>query len=84
VEGGSVSPDLHDRCSPVQRPAFLASGIPHPERCAAHIAMAALHSMDFLVTWNCARIADAAMAEDVPGIFWDCHGGGFPVPSAVP
>ena len=30
---------------------------------AAHIAIAALHGMDFLVTWNCAHIANAAIAK---------------------
>jgi hypothetical protein len=30
---------------------------------AAHIAIAAVHGMDFLVTWNCAHIANAANAK---------------------
>ena len=30
---------------------------------AAHIAIAALHGKDFLVTWNCAHIANAANAK---------------------
>jgi predicted nucleic acid-binding protein len=30
---------------------------------AAHIAIAAAHGMDFLVTWNCVHIANAAIAK---------------------
>ena len=30
---------------------------------AAHIAIAAVHGMDFLVTWNCIHIANAAIAK---------------------
>jgi hypothetical protein len=31
----------------------------------AHIAIAAVHGMDFLVTWNCAHIANAFVAKAV-------------------
>jgi hypothetical protein len=44
---------------------ILASGI-IPRKAAtdaAHIAIAALHGMDFLLTWNCAHIANAAIAK---------------------
>jgi hypothetical protein len=30
-----------------------------------HIAIAAVHGMDFLVTWNCAHIANAAIAKSL-------------------
>jgi hypothetical protein len=30
---------------------------------AAHIAVAAVHGMDFLVTWNCVHIANAVMTK---------------------
>ncbi|MCL5279103.1 MAG: type II toxin-antitoxin system VapC family toxin [Planctomycetes bacterium] len=32
---------------------------------AAHIAVAAVHAMDFLVTWNCAHLANAMMATEI-------------------
>jgi hypothetical protein len=35
---------------------------------AAHIAIAAVDSMDFLVTWNCAHIANAAMVRALASI----------------
>ena len=50
--------------------AELASGIlasgKIPRRAAtdaAHIAIAAVHGMDFLVTWNCVHLANAANAR---------------------
>ncbi|MBM3290450.1 MAG: type II toxin-antitoxin system VapC family toxin [Candidatus Hydrogenedentes bacterium] len=35
---------------------------------AAHIAVAAVHSMDFLMTWNCTHIANAAMTRRVVAV----------------
>ena len=35
---------------------------------AAHIAIAAVHSMDFLMTWNCVHLANAAIAKAVAGV----------------
>jgi hypothetical protein len=32
---------------------------------AAHIAIAAVHGMDFLVTWNCVHIANATIAKSL-------------------
>ena len=34
-------------------------------RDALHIAIAAAHGMDFLVTWNCKHIANAEMAGQI-------------------
>lgn len=35
---------------------------------AAHIAIVAVHGMDFLVTWNCVHIANAVIAKTVAKI----------------
>ena len=35
---------------------------------AAHIATAAVHGMDFLLTWNCRHIANAAIVEKLRAI----------------
>jgi hypothetical protein len=35
---------------------------------AAHIAIAAIHGMDFLITWNCIHIANAAIAKALASI----------------
>ena len=45
-----------------------SSGDPVAARDAAHIAIAAVHGMDFLVTWNCVHIANAANAKALASI----------------
>lgn len=55
---------------------ILAAGI-IPRKAAtdaAHIAIAAVHGMDFLLTWNCVHIANAAIAKAVANI---CRQHGF-------
>jgi hypothetical protein len=44
---------------------------------AAHIAVAAVHEMDFLLTWNCRHIANAAIVEKVRAV---CAENGYPAP----
>jgi hypothetical protein len=44
---------------------------------AAHIALAAIQGMDFLVTWNCRHIANAVIARAVEKV---CSGQGFQCP----
>jgi len=44
---------------------------------AAHIAVAAVHRMDFLLTWNCSHIANARM---ITGIRRVCHSEGYLCP----
>jgi hypothetical protein len=44
---------------------------------AAHIAIAAVHSMDYLLTWNCSHIANA---EIIPSIINVCVSHGFQCP----
>lgn len=53
----------------------LASAIPAsgvlPRKAAtdaAHIAIAAVHGVDFLLTWNCVHIANAVIARDLARI----------------
>ena len=50
--------------------AILASGnIPRKAASdAAHIAIAAVHGMDFLVTWNCVHIANAVIVRALASI----------------
>jgi hypothetical protein len=45
---------------------------------AAHIAIAAVHGMDFLVTWNCVHIANATNAKALASICRE-HGCDCPV-----
>jgi hypothetical protein len=44
---------------------------------AAHIAVASVHSMDFLMTWNCAHIANAEIFFAVSDV---CKAQGFECP----
>ena len=59
--------------------ALLQSGIipQKAARDAAHIAVSAVHCMDFLMTWNCAHIANAAISKTVQAI---CIQNGFACP----
>ena len=53
-------------------------GLPTKARIdALHVAIAAVHGMDFLLTWNCAHIANAATRATIEDI---CRAGGFEPP----
>lgn len=45
---------------------------------AVHVAIAAVHGMDFLLTWNCAHIANAVMRPRIETV---CRDGGFEPPT---
>jgi len=58
---------------------ILASGA-IPQRAATdavHVAIAAVHGMDFLMTWNCVHLANAIIAKKVAKI---CNQYGFDCP----
>jgi len=57
-----ISPEVAELASHI-----LASGkLPRKAAAdAAHIAIAAVHGMDFLVTWNCVHIANATNARAI-------------------
>jgi hypothetical protein len=44
---------------------------------AAHVAIAAAHGLGFLLTWNCAHIANAVMRPRIEAV---CRGNGFQPP----
>jgi hypothetical protein len=44
---------------------------------AAHIAVATIHQMDFLLTWNCRHIANAAIVDKVRAV---CASAGYAPP----
>lgn len=44
---------------------------------AEHVAIAATHGVDFLLTWNCTHIANAVMREKIETV---CRKAGFPPP----
>jgi len=59
--------------------AIISAGV-LPDRAfadALHIAVATVHEVDFLMTWNCAHIANA---ETLPGVGATCRTRGFVLP----
>ena len=44
---------------------------------ALHVAVAAAHGMDYLLTWNCRHIANAAMRNRIADV---CASSGFEAP----
>ena len=44
---------------------------------AAHVAIATVHGMNFLMTWNCAHIANAIMSQSIQNV---CNENGFNCP----
>ena len=44
---------------------------------AAHVAIATVHGMNFLLTWNCTHIANAVMRESIEAV---CRRAGFRPP----
>ena len=52
-----------------------------PERAtvdALHIAVAAVHGMDYLLTWNCTHIANATLREPIGAV---CRASGYEPPA---
>jgi hypothetical protein len=58
----------------------LVRDVPLPAKAGAdalHIAIAACHGMDYLLTWNCAHIANAELRPPVERV---CRGRGYAAP----
>ena len=47
--------------------AIMASSVlpPHVARDAAHVAVAAVHAVDYLLTWNCKHLANAQISRRI-------------------
>jgi predicted nucleic acid-binding protein len=59
----------------------LLDRVPLPDRATAdalHIATAAVHGMDYLLTWNCTHIANAALRGRIEAV---CREAGFEPPA---
>ncbi|MSR79671.1 MAG: hypothetical protein EXS11_02970 [Gemmataceae bacterium] len=58
----------------------LMKRVPLPPKAAAdalHIALATIHGMDYLLTWNCAHIANAALRSSIEAV---CQENGYEPP----
>jgi hypothetical protein len=59
----------------------LVEQVPLPDRAALdalHIALAAVHGMDYLLTWNCTHIANAVFREPIESV---CRASGYEPPA---
>src|SRR5579862_1002093 len=55
----------------------LVDRVPLPERAAVdalHVAIAAVHGMDYLLTWNCTHIANATLRAAIESV---CRASGY-------
>jgi hypothetical protein len=59
--------------------AIMAGNILPPQavRDAAHVAVAAVHAVDFLLTWNCRHLANAQLARRMASV---CRRLGYRIP----
>jgi hypothetical protein len=66
VIGGLPSLLLNDQTDQLTR-AILSSQVlpPQAARDAAHVAIAAVHRIDYLLTWNCRHLANAQIARRI-------------------
>ena len=58
----------------------LIRGVPLPERAAAdalHVAVAAVHRVQYLLTWNCAHLANVTLRPQIEAV---CRLAGFAPP----
>lgn len=57
---------------------FIESGLlpQNAARDALHIAIATIHGIDYLLTWNCKHIANATIRNDIAKI---CHLNGYEI-----
>lgn len=60
--------------------AIMSAGIlpPHAFPDAAHVAVATVHSIDYLLTWNCKHLANAQIARRIARV---CKNLGYEMPA---
>jgi hypothetical protein len=59
----------------------LVDRVPLPERAAVdalHVAIAAVHGVDYLLAWNCTHIANARLRDPIESV---CRENGYEPPS---
>ena len=73
-----ASLDTTDEAIALGRHLLAAGGLPPKAGAdALHIAVAAVHGMDYLVSWNCTHIANARTRGKIEGL---CRGAGYEPP----
>jgi hypothetical protein len=78
VIGESAALDLTPEAESLAH-AILAAGVlpPTAARDAAHVAVAAVHEVDYLMTWNCKHLANAQIMRRMESV---CRSSGFRIP----
>lgn len=74
-------PVLEQTEAAVQLAEALVRDVPLPVRAtvdALHVAIAAIHGMDYLLTWNCTHIANATLREPIEAV---CRANGYEPPA---
>jgi hypothetical protein len=70
--------DLNDQSLNLAQRLLTDAAIPaEAEQDALHVAVAAVHGMDYLLTWNCRHIANATMRSRIDGT---CTDAGYDAP----
>jgi predicted nucleic acid-binding protein len=70
--------ELTPEAAKLAREILDQGGMPAKARVdAVHVSLAAVHGLDYLLTWNCTHIANAAMRGKVEAI---CRAAGFEPP----
>src|SRR6266481_2052118 len=66
IIGGLPALDVTETAESLTR-AIMAAGIlpPHAFPDAAHVAVSAVHAVDYLLTWNCKHLANAQIARRI-------------------
>ena len=73
-------PSLEQTEEAIELAGELVGALPLPRRAeldALHIALAVVHGMDYLLTWNCTHIANAALRNQIEAI---CGARGYETP----
>lgn len=66
ILGGLVALEITEEAEALTQ-AIMAAGMlpPHAVRDAAHVAVAAVHAIDYLLTWNCKHLANAQITRRI-------------------
>ena len=78
IIGGLPALDVTETAESLTR-AIMAAGIlpPHAFPDAAHVAVSAVHAVDYLLTWNCKHLANAQIARRIAVV---CEEQGYRMP----
>src|SRR5437870_6811275 len=79
IIGGLPALDVTEAAESLTR-AIMAAGIlpPHAFPDAAHVAVSAVHAVDYLLTWNCKHLANAQIARRIAVV---CEKLGYRMPT---